>query len=257
VDLTGPYRMIHPHSLALVTAAARAATGSLSQELRRRDERLRDRYIHRLVHLGRLPTGVVTRTGRVVMANPTGWLGTDIAIPGDSGVGFLPGGGTFHAEEIGVEGGYLVWAASEEGGPRRHALRLRLLGEGAAWLDGAPLRLSPRHAEILALLALSPEGLTAEALGAALYGPAYSLTSVRSEVSRLRRLLGPVLATRPYRLDADLEGDLLEVRARAAAGRHDDARALLGPGLLPRSGAPGVIVARHALAALAGDDGSP
>jgi hypothetical protein len=253
IDLTGPYRMTHPHSLALVTAAAGAATGALRQRLWQHDERLRDRYIRRLVHLGRRPTGVVSRSGRVVMAHPMGWLGTQVAIPAEGRVGFLPGGETFRAEPLGVEGGYLVWAASEPGEPSpRRALRLRLMGEPRAWLDGAPLHLSPRHAEILALLAVRSDGLSSEQLGAALYGPGYPVASVRSEVSRLRRLLGSALATRPYRLVADVDADVLDLRRCALEGRLADALDLRGDGLLPRSRAPGVAELRADLDGLLG-----
>lgn len=240
IDLTGPFRMTHPHSLALVTAAAGAATGALRQELWRGDERLRDRYVRRLVHLGRRPTGVVTRSGRVVMAHPAGWLGTHVDLPEPGATGVLPDGGAFNAEPIGVEDGFLVWAASESApavAPPR--LRLRVLGEAGAWLDGEPVHLSPRHAEILALLVGRPEGLSAEALSAAL-GPGISSTSVRSEVSRLRRLLGPCLAPRPYRLVGDVDADLLEISRHLEEGRVDDALALAAAGLLPRSRAPGV-----------------
>ncbi len=238
VDLTGPYRMAHPHSLALVTAAAAAASGSLHQELWRDDERLREAYIRRHAHLGRRPTGVVTRTGRVVMADPIGWLGTHVGIPGDGGVGFLPGGATFRAEELPGTGGFLVWASEDgEAAPAARRLRLRLLGGADASLDGRPLHLSPRHAEILALLAAAPEGLSAGELGAALHGAGGSATTARSEISRLRRLLGPALATRPYRLTADVEADFL---APAAPG---------DPELLPGSAAPGIQRLRESRAA--------
>lgn len=253
IDLTGPYRMTHPHSLALVTAAAGAVTGALRQERWRHDDLLRDRYVRRLMHLGHRPTGVVSSAGRVVMANPVGWLGTHVAIPGGGGTGFLPGGGLFRAEEIGVEGGYLVWAVDgEEEPPPPRELRLRVMGEPRAWLDGQPLRLSPRHAEILVLLAMYPDGLSADELSVALYGPGASPTSVRSEVSRLRRLLGPALATRPYRLEASVTADVLDVRGLALEGRRDEALAGRGPGLLPGSRAPGVADARAVLDELVG-----
>jgi hypothetical protein len=238
VDLTGPYRMAHPHSLALVTAAAGAASGSLHQELWRDDERLREAYVRRHAHLGRRPTGVVTRTGRVVMADPIGWLGTHVGLPGDGGVGFLPGGATFRVEELPGRGGYLVCAADPgaDVAPARR-LRLRLLGGVGATLDGQPLHLSPRHAEILALLAAFPEGLSAGELGAALHGACASETTVRSEISRLRRILGPALATRPYRLVADVDADFL---APAAEGDAE---------LLPGSAAPGIARLRESRAA--------
>jgi hypothetical protein len=232
--------MTHPHSLALVTAAAGAATGSMHQELWRHDERLREHYIRRLAHLRR-PTGVVTSTGRVVMANPIGWLGTQVGIPGESGIGFLPGGATFRVEEIGLGGGYLVWEAEPGEAPPTHRLRLRVLGTAEAWLDDQPLHLSPRHAEILTLLAATPEGMSADELGVALHGSGGSATTARSEISRLRRLLGPALATRPYRLVVEVDADLLDLREHAAAGRLDEARALRrGRGLLPGSTAPGI-----------------
>ncbi len=248
IDLTGPFRMTHPHSLALVTAAAGAATGALRQEAWKSDERLRDRYVRRLVHLGRRPTGVVSASGRVVMAHPAGWLGTHIDLPDADAMGLLPDGGSFRAEPIGVDDGYLVWAATEAATPApRPRLRLRLLGEAGAWLDGDPVHLSPRHAEILALLVAHPQGLAAEALGAALGGAGFPSTSVRSEVSRLRRRLGPCLATRPYRLVGDLDADLLELFRHLRDGRVDDALALAGDGLLPRSRAPGVARLRDEL----------
>lgn len=262
VDLTGPFRMVHPHSLALVTAAAGAAAGSVHQEMWRHDERLREQYVRRLAHLGRRPTGVVTSAGRVVMANPVGWLGTHVGIPGESGIGFLPGGATFRAEEIAGGSGYLVWAAEPGEAPPRRRLRLRVLGGAEAWLDDQPLHLSPRHAEILTLLAAAPGGLSAERLGAALHGPGGSPTTVRSEVSRLRRQLGSALVTRPYRLEADVEGDALDAIALAADGRADEARALAeGRTLLPGSTAPGIARLRTELvralgAGIAADPGA-
>ena len=106
-----------------------------------------------------------------------------------------------------------------------------------ASLDGRRLHLSPRHAEILALLAGFPEGLSAGELGAALHGAGGSAPTVRSEISRLRRLLGPTLATRPYRLVADVDADFL---APAADGDAE---------LLPGSAAPGIHRLREARAA--------
>jgi hypothetical protein len=61
--------------------------------------------------------------------------------------------------------------------------------------------LTNRHAEILLLLhAAGPAGLPADALGRALFGDADHLVTVRAEVSRLRRVLGTLVDTRPYRL---------------------------------------------------------
>ncbi|WP_245573227.1 hypothetical protein [Amycolatopsis benzoatilytica] len=71
--------------------------------------------------------------------------------------------------------------------------------------------MTKRHAEILVRLQKAGrEGLSAVALSEALYGDAEHLVTVRAEVSRLRRLLGAIVDTRPYRL---AEGVRMTVRA--------------------------------------------
>ena len=60
-------------------------------------------------------------------------------------------------------------------------------------------RLSPRHAELLLLLAVNPDGLSAAQLSDELYGSPDHAVTVRAEASRLRRHLGGVLLQRPYR----------------------------------------------------------
>ncbi|WP_159944842.1 MULTISPECIES: GAF domain-containing protein [unclassified Nocardiopsis] len=130
--------------------------------------------------------------------------------------------------------------------------RLRVLGRDGArlTLDGRDLELSARHAEILLLLARAPRGLTGEALGARLHERDAAPVTVRAEVSRLRRLLGPgLLDSRPYRLCRPLETDVDEVCRHLARGRYRSAlEAYAGP-VLPRSEAPGVAEVRDALQA--------
>ena len=103
------------------------------------------------------------------------------------------------------------------------------------------MRLSPRHSEIVLLLACAPRGLSGDELAVLLYEQDTSDSTLRAELKRLRGLLGDeLLASRPYRLVAEVSGDWLAVEARLAAG--DVAGALLayrGP-LLPQSTAPGV-----------------
>ncbi|MEW6582660.1 MAG: GAF domain-containing protein [Actinomycetota bacterium] len=247
IDLTGPFRTAHPHSLALVTAAARIAESTLRQELYEHDERLRRRYLERLSLLGGRPTAVVSAGGRVVMANPPGWLGERVDLAAGR-AGTLPDGTPFAAEPIGLAGAFLVWAGAErQAAPPRPRLRLQVLGRASAQVNGRVLRLSGRHAEILTLLALSPDGLTGEELGVALYGASYSPTSVRAEVSRLRRLLGPALGTKPYRLLAQVEADVCDLVRDLDAGSASQAMARYKGGLLPRSHAPAIVEARAAL----------
>ncbi|GCE78269.1 GAF domain-containing protein [Cellulomonas biazotea] len=121
--------------------------------------------------------------------------------------------------------------------------RLRVLGPAVPTvrLDGRDVRLGLRHAEILLLLAHHPAGLTAEQLAVLLSADALSDVTVRAEVSRLRRVVGPLLShSRPYRLTVPLRTDLDTVHELLEVG--DVVGALANhPGLvLPRSVAPGV-----------------
>lgn len=90
--------------------------------------------------------------------------------------------------------------------------------------------LSPRHAELLYLLALHPTGRTAAALAADLFGDPARTVTVRAEMSRVRRYLGAFLEHRPYRFREATEVDVL---------LPDDPL-----DLLPHSTAPGVVRAR-------------
>ncbi|MCU1538392.1 MAG: putative phytochrome sensor protein [Humibacillus sp.] len=104
------------------------------------------------------------------------------------------------------------------------------------------LRLTPRHSEIVLLLASVARGLSGDELAVLLYEEDTSASTLRVELGRLRSLLGDqLLASRPYRLVAEVAGDWLAVEAHLAAGDPAGAlRAYRGP-LLPRSVAPGVV----------------
>lgn len=110
------------------------------------------------------------------------------------------------------------------------------------------LRLSPRHSEILLLLASAPRGLSGDELAVLVYEDDGASSTLRAELNRLRSLLGDdVLASRPYRLAGSVTGDWLALEAQLAAG---DLRAAMrgyrGP-ILPRSTAPGVVRLREQL----------
>jgi hypothetical protein len=84
-------------------------------------------------------------------------------------------------------------------------------------------------------------------LCADLHGDGGSTGSVRVEVSRLRKLLGPWIDADRYRLTCDVETDVRHVEGLLAAGRvRDAAEAYTGP-LLPGSEAPGVVKERDRL----------
>jgi hypothetical protein len=115
-------------------------------------------------------------------------------------------------------------------------------------LDGTPVPVTLRPAELLTALALHPDGLTAERLALLLYGDDGKPTTVRGEVLRLRTLIGSeVLRTRPYRLDATVDTDFDTVRRALAAGRPAEALRACAGLLLPRSDAPEIREEREAL----------
>ena len=108
------------------------------------------------------------------------------------------------------------------------------------------LRLSPRHSEILLLLASAPRGLSGDELAVLLFEEDNTASTLRAELNRLRTLLGDdLLASRPYRLVAELAADWLAVEAYLAAGDVAGAMRIYRGPLLPRSVAPGVVRLRE------------
>lgn len=129
-----------------------------------------------------------------------------------------------------------AWLAAERRGAEERADEVSVAFAGRAralvTTSRGLLQLNLRHSEILALLAASPAGMTVRDLALALYGSAEPGATVRAEVTRLRRRLGPdVVLSRPYRL-------------------HERVSTDLGDGviaLLPESRAPGIVAARCSL----------
>jgi hypothetical protein len=174
LDLSGPLETAHPHSLALVRAAAKMVEGVLAAQAH--------------------PAVLVPPAAAPVELSV---LGRDRAL---AGVG-----------------------------------------------QGRTVELSPRHSELLVLLALRPEGMTAEELAIATHGDFGKPVTARAELSRLRRVLGPRLLAEPYRLAHPPDADFLRAGALVGLGRMAEALdAYPGP-LLPRSEVPLVIEAREAL----------
>jgi hypothetical protein len=195
VDLSGPMHTAHPHSLALVSAAARLAEHQLRAGLAVREERLRRAYLERTLGAGRPAAGLLAGDGRVLAAEG-GWRAAALDVPAGGGPVALPGGRTAIAEPFAGGAGYVLWDA----GPAAPApLRIELLArDGPRVVAGArvlPLRL--RHAEALFILALHPEGISSEDLTRALYGDVGKEVSTRAELSRLRKLLPEAVARAP------------------------------------------------------------
>jgi hypothetical protein len=249
VDLTGHLRTAHPHTLALVTAAAGMAEAYLRHDQLRRDETLREAYLERIAGVTQ-PTALVRPSGQVIMAVPHGWTG--------AGIGMLHPGqeltltdGTL-ADVEGLDGldAFVVWRR-RHGEPQPQApagVRLELLGERPRiLLPSGAVALSARHAEILAVLMLVGHGLSAEELTTEVYGETGKTVTLRAELSRLRRDLGDLIGARPYGLAAPVTSDLHDAERLLADGRLAEAIGQAGRRLLPRSRAPRVVEARERL----------
>jgi hypothetical protein len=79
--------------------------------------------------------------------------------------------------------------------------------------------LTGRHADILVLLSGHPEGLSADHLAMLLDDKHLDVVTIRAEMSRLRKVVGPqYLSSRPYRLIAPLASDLTDVFDALSAG---------------------------------------
>jgi hypothetical protein len=270
IDLTSRMSTIQPHALAVVVATARAVEGQLATAMQTRDARLVDRYGNQ-VAAGSIPTAMVSATGRVIARNAA-WLTArpPVRPTAEPGHFVLDGPGSIEVERLRHGAAFLLRVAMRPArsgtavvpGARPSTLRVSLLDAGRphAEIDGRPVPLRPRQAEILALLVSHPDGMTTEQLGADLYGDEAKPSSVRVEVSRLRKLLGPWMATDPYRLRADVECDVRTVHDLLESGEVREAADRFGSGLLPRSEAPGVVRERELLgnwlrqAVLASDD---
>jgi hypothetical protein len=252
IDLTGDFSDVHPHSLAVATATAHAVEAMLRLEMQEHDQHLRARYGDRIAEAPG-SRALVTPNGRPITTVPPSWGAKGrLAIPPGGGRLTLPSGDFAIAESVGpAEEAFLVRSAGRPARPTavRPFARLSLLGRDRALLevDGRQTALRPRLAEILALLCAHPDGLSAAALCADLHGDGGSPSSVRVEVSRLRKLLGPWIDTERYRLTCDVETDVRRVEGLLRAGAvREAAEAYPGP-LLPGSEAPGIVGAREQL----------
>jgi hypothetical protein len=247
VDVSGPLRTVHPAMMALVTAAAQLAEGQLRVRMAAADEQLRARNMRHLIALGDAPGALLTPTGRVLAVQPLAWLPDRLDISAGADRIELGDGREAVVEQL--DEGYLLRIP---GTVRRNRpkVRLKLMGSGQpiAVVGGREIALTLRRAEVLALLLLQPSGLTADQLMLQLYGDEGNPTTVRAEMHRLRNLLGPgVLDTKPYRIVADVSGDVLDVQAAVRTGDLATALTLYSGPLLGRSDAPALRAERDEL----------
>lgn len=241
IAVGGPLHLVHPALKQLVTAVAELAENELRLRLAVAEDRFRARNMPHLANLRGSVGALVTATGRIVACEPFDGWPERVHVPEGADRVRLDDGRTMIVERLAE--GYLLHAPHRDGSvPRRSALSLRLMGETTSvLLNGRSIPITLRPAEILAVLALHPEGLTAEQLALMLYGDGGNPTTVRGEILRLRNLIGPeVLRTRPYRLDATVDTDFGSVRRALREGNPAEALRLCGGSLLPRSDAPAI-----------------
>ncbi|MFB6551161.1 GAF domain-containing protein [Streptomyces sp. NPDC056405] len=239
VDVSGPLETMHPATLAWVDSVAKLA-----------EARLRELHMLTLERLRAVAAPVLARLdGRALVADRDGWTAAVTGMPyldrvtlpksPTAGPRWLPTLGACTVEPLGE--GWLVRAAEEPvpqgsvrivldlGQPRRWSVRV--LGGAEAWVR----ELSPRHAELLYLLAVHRVGRSASGLAEDMFGDPARTVTVRAEMSRVRRYLGAYLEHRPYRFCEDAEIEVV---------LPDDPR-----DLLPHSTAPAVAARRASLPA--------
>ncbi len=259
IDVTGTYDTAHPHNLALVQLAARFAEQQLRTEMLERDARILGLFAEHAAHHGGR-AAALSPSGRVLAstgAGPDGdaWAAGRIEIPADASEVALRDGSEAAVHPLG-EGTLVLPSRPARSRPRTTPSRLELLGRDRATLTTptAIHRLTARHSEIVALLSLHPDGLDARTLSRLLFGEAGHEVAVRAELHRLRDILGPGLATRPYRL-IDIETDLEALQRRLAAGRSSAAIDDEPGPLLPASTVRAIVVARERLTAAVRESG--
>ncbi len=269
VELAGPAGRIRQASPALARVAAGAVEAQLQAVYARRDARALDLAHRRVDPHGRV--AVISPTGRLMGHG----LGYRTVTPPTAPGRLRIGRSVLDAEPMEEAPGYWLlrdhhdrqdarWtrrSAVVTTGAQEIALQLLGRSETPLLLDGEGVDVSPRQIEISALLALHPEGLDTTSLREHLYGELdVADVTIRSELSRLRRLLGDAIAARPYRFATRVGTDVERVEESLRSGRLSAAvQTYVGP-VLPASDAPAIVELRDRLhrrlraALLAGDD---
>ncbi|WP_017543453.1 GAF domain-containing protein [Nocardiopsis prasina] len=228
IDVTGPVSTVHPSTLALVSAVAQLAEAHL--------QGLHHGHLERLRSVAAPLLAGLTRPALVV--DDTGWTAAAVHMEPvrrvllpkhcETGTAWLPALGECALEPL--PGGWLIRPSpGERTVPStvtldlsRPAATVTVAGDSGEWSQ----RLSPRHTELLLLLAVHRDGRSGVQLSHDVFGSGQHVVTVRAELSRVRRNLGGVIESRPYRFSDDVR-----VRVLTPEPPVD---------LLPGSSAPGV-----------------
>ncbi|WOX21381.1 helix-turn-helix domain-containing protein [Streptomyces solicathayae] len=237
VDVSGPASSFHPATLALVGSVAQLAEAEMRERHLRSVERLRSVAAPILCRVGGRAIAVDTHgwtaavTGMAPVDRltlPKSFRAGRVWLPslGMCAVEPLPGGWLLRVtEETPAEGGAASRVVLDLSRPRRWTVAVS--GAAGSWTQ----ELSPRHAELLWVLARHPAGRTAAELAEDVFGDRTRTVTVRAEMSRIRRNLASVLAHRPYRFSEEVTVELVTPPLPAD--------------LLPHSTAPAVLAVRH------------
>lgn len=251
IDLSGELGTAHPHSLALIEAAARVVEGRLESLMMQRDAALRERVGERVGGGRGKASALLAASGRVIDTPRREWSELHLEVPSEGGLVELTGGVSAVAEPLPGERGFLLWRAGDVRPRRDETLRLEALGRSraVARIGFQSWDLTPRHSELIVLLAFHPDGSDAEHLAAELYGREGKSVSVRAGLSRLRKLRGERLpgGGSMVHLAGELKLDYLEVERLAATGRLADALRAYRGKLLPASRVPALVERRERL----------
>ncbi|MEE1759398.1 helix-turn-helix domain-containing protein [Streptomyces sp. SP18BB07] len=235
VDISGPLETLHPSTLALVDSVAKLAQAHL-----------RELHLISLEQLRAVAAPVLARIGgRAIAVDRDGWTAAVTGMPYTSRIALpkslspgrcrLPALGPCTVEPL--PAGWLIRPVAEPASataathitldvshPR--GWTVTVAGCAGSWTH----ELTPRHAELLYLLALHRDGRSASALADDMFGDPARTVTIRAEMSRVRRYLGPFLDHRPYRFTERADVEVLLPESPLD--------------LLPHSVAPGVVRAR-------------
>lgn len=204
IDLSGPTSTRHPQTLALVNLAAHA----ISQELRTQYEAgLECLRATSAPILTRLSTPALVVSTQGITAAAVGLVPPErVLLPHDMAPGLvhIPHLGHVRAEPL--PGGWLL-QCDDEAPETQVTLDLtsdtpvvNVLSTSGQWSH----RLSPRHAQIVRALIRFPHGRSASELADLLFCDPTRTVTIRAELSRLRRILGTLLKSQPYRFSDDI-----------------------------------------------------
>ncbi|MFF3285939.1 GAF domain-containing protein [Streptomyces sp. NPDC003023] len=214
VDISGPLSTMHPATLALVTSVTRLAEAELRNRHHQTLDRLRSVASPLLARLGGRALAVDANgwPAAVVGMAPTGRLALPKAVRagrlwlpslGMSTIEPLPGGWLVRPDDAGPGASAPGRVVLDLSTPRRPSVTVS--GGSGSWSH----ELSPRHAELLYVLARHRDGRTAAQLAQDIFADPTRTVTVRAEMSRLRRHLAQVLAHRPYRFAEEVEVELV------------------------------------------------